>query len=130
MNEKSIQIYGYRWVVLLLFFFTNVISQILWVTYAPVTSHATKFYSVNEFYIILLSLIFLIVYIPITFLASWLIDKYDFKIGAGIGAILMGIFGFLRFFAGSNYILVFIFQIGIAIAQPFLLNTITKLSAN
>jgi len=130
MNEKSIQIYGYRWVVLLLFFFTNVTSQILWVTYAPVTSHAMEFYSVNEFYIILLSLVFLIVYIPITFLASWLIDKYNFKIGAGIGAILMGIFGFLRFFAGSNYILVFIFQIGIAIAQPFLLNTITKLSAN
>jgi MFS family permease len=88
-----------------------------------------KFYGVDEFFIIFLSLVFLIVYIPTTFLATWLIDKYDFKIGAGIGAAFMGIFGFLRFFA-TDYFLVLIFQIGIAIAQPFLLNTITKLSAN
>jgi MFS family permease len=129
MSNKNIQVYRYRWVVLLSFFFTNVISQVLWSTYAPVTSHAMKFYGVDEFFIILLSLVFLIVYIPTTFLATWLIDKYDFKIGAGIGAAFMGIFGFFRFFA-TDYFLALIFQIGIAIAQPFLLNTITKLSAN
>jgi len=130
MSTQNIQVYGYRWIVLFLFFFVNLISQILWSTYAPVTSHAMEFYGVDEFYIILLSLIFLIVYIPVTFFATWLIDKYDFKVGTGIGALFMGVFGFLRFFAGNNYILVLTFQIGIAIAQPFLLNTVTKLSAN
>jgi len=89
-----------------------------------------EFYGVDEFLVIFISLVFLIVYIPITFLATWLIDKYEFKIGASIGALLMGVFGFLRFIAGNNYILALIFSIGIAIAQPFLLNTITKLSAN
>ena len=89
MNTQNIQVYGYRWVVLLLYFFVNLISQVLWSTYAPVTSHAMEFYDVDEFHIILLSLIFLIVYIPVTFLATWLIDKYDFKVGAGIGAIFM-----------------------------------------
>jgi len=130
MSNQNIQVYGYRWIVLLLFFFTNVISNMLWTMYAPVTSLAMEFYDVEEFYIILISLMFLIVYIPITFLASWLIDKYDFKVGAGIGALLMGLFGFLRYIADNNYILALIYSIGIATAQPFLLNTITKLSAN
>ena len=130
MGTQGLQVYGYRWIVLLLFFLVNVISNILWTTYAPVTTHAMEFYGVDEFLVIFISLVFLIVYIPITFLATWLIDKYEFKIGASIGALLMGVFGFLRFIAGNNYILALIFSIGIAIAQPFLLNTITKLSAN
>jgi len=130
MSHIDVKIYRYRWVVLGVFFFTNVISNILWTTYPPVTTHAMQYYGVDEFLVILLSLIFLIVYIPITFLASWLTTKYDFKIGAGIGAILIGVFGFLRFIADNNYILALTFSIGIAIAQPFLLNTITKLSAN
>jgi len=130
MSTQVLQVYGYRWIVLLLFFLVNVISNILWTTYAPVTTHAMEFYGVDEFLVIFISLVFLIVYIPITFLATWLIDKYEFKIGASIGALLMGVFGFLRFIAGNNYILALIFSIGIAIAQPFLLNTITKLSAN
>lgn len=130
MSAQDLQTYGYRWIVLLLFFFANMVSNMLWTTYAPITSHAMEFYGVDEFYIILISLMFLIVYIPITFLAAWLIDKYNFKVGAGFGAVLMGVFGFLRYIADNNYVLALIFSIGIAIAQPFLLNTITKLSAN
>ncbi len=130
MSAHDLQTYGYRWIVLLLFFFVNVVSNMLWTTYAPITSLAMEFYGVDEFYIILISLMFLIVYIPITFLASWLIDKYNFRVGARFGAVLMGVFGFLRYIADDNYVLALIFNIGIAIAQPFLLNTITKLSAN
>ena len=130
MSKQGVQVYGYRWIVLLLFFMINVISNILWTTYAPVTTHAMEFYGVDEFLVIFISLVFLIVYIPITFLATWLINKFEFKIGASLGALLMGVFGFLRFIADNNYILALIFSIGIAIAQPFLLNTITKLSAN
>ena len=130
MAEKVPQVYGYRWIVLLLFMFANITLQMLWITYASVTSYAVLYYNVPELMIFLLSAIFMIVYIPVTFLASWLIDKYDFKIGCGIGAILAGIFGFLRFIAGNNYNLALIFVIGIAIGQPFIMNSVTKLSAN
>ncbi|MBY9014457.1 MAG: MFS transporter [Candidatus Lokiarchaeota archaeon] len=130
MEEKDIQIYGYRWIVLLLFMFTNITIQMLWISYASVTSAAMAFYNVEELSIFLLSALFMIVYIPVTFIASWTIDKYDFKIGCGIGALLAGIFGFLRFFAGNNFTLTLIFVIGIAIGQPFIMNSVTKLSAN
>ena len=130
MSTQKIEIYSYRWIVLLLYFFANVVSNMLWTNFAPVTTHAMKFYNVDEFSIIFISLMFLIVYVPVTFLAAWIIDKYDFKIGAGIGVLLNGIFGFLRCIAGNNYFLALSFSVGIAVAQPFLLNTITKLSAN
>ncbi len=130
MTETNIQIYGSRWKVLLLFMFVNITLQMLWISFASITIEAAAFYSVAELEILLLSLVFMIAYIPITFLASWIIDKYDFRIGAGIGALLAGIFGFLRFFAGNDYTMLLIFQIGIAIGQPFVLNSITRLSAN
>lgn len=130
MSEEKIQVYGYRWLVLVLFMFMNITLQILWITFASITIEAATFYGVAQLDILFLSLIFMIAYIPVTFLASWIIDKYDFRIGAGIGALLAGIFGFLRFFAGTDYMLLFIFQIGIAIGQPFVLNSITRLSAN
>jgi MFS family permease len=110
--------------------FVNITLQILWITFASITIEAAGFYGVTELEILLLSLVFMIAYIPITFLASWIIDKYDFRIGAGIGAVLAGIFGLLRYFAGNDYTLLLIFQIGIAIGQPFVLNSITRLSAN
>ena len=125
MNESKIQVYSYRWIELLLFMFVNITLQMLWISFAAVTFEAMAFYNVEELLILLLSMSFMIVYIPITFLASWLIDKHNFKIGAGIGALLAAIFGLLRFFAFTNYVLVLIFQIGIAISQPFILNSIT-----
>jgi len=131
MSEEKIQVYGYRWLVLLLFMLVNITTQILWITFAAVTIPAQAYFGgVDELSIFLLSAIFMIVYIPDTFLASWLIDKYDFKIGCGIGAVLIAIFGFLRFFAGPDYSLMLIFTIGIAIGQPFIMNSITKLSGN
>jgi len=44
--------------------------------------------------------------------------------------VLMGIFGLLRGFAGANYSLVLWSTVGIAAAQPFLLNAWTKVPAN
>lgn len=130
MESKEIEVFSYRWVVLFLFFLINVVIQILWITFAPVNSQAQAYYGVGKLEIDILSLTFMIAYIPVTLLASWLIDKFDFRVGAGFGALIMGIFGFLRPIAGSDYILLLIFQTGVAIAQPFILNAVTKLSAN
>jgi len=131
MSDKEIQVYGYRWVVLLLFFLVNAVIQILWISYAPVATTALSYYNLDDLLLVdLFSLTFMIAYIPMTFIASFLLDKYDFRIGAGIGAILMGIFGFLRYFAFQEFWVALLFQLGIAIGQPFLLNAVTKLSAN
>ena len=128
MNEDY-KLYGYRWVVLAIFMFINLTIQMLWITYAPITGLAAKFYNVTDLQIGLLSMVFMIAFIPFSIPASWVIDTYGFRIGVGIGAGLMGVFGLLRGIAGANYALVLGSTIGIAVAQPFLLNAWTTVPA-
>lgn len=130
MTTQDLKAYGYRWIVLVLFMIVNAIIQMLWISYATVTKAAENFFKTDQTSIYLLSLSFMIIYIPITFLSSWLLDKYDFKIGTIIGSLFIGIFGFLRIFTNGDYTMALIFQVGVAIGQPFFLNAVTKLSAN
>jgi MFS family permease len=71
----------------------------------------------------------MIVYIFVSFPASWTIDTFGIRKGVGLGVILTGIFGLTRGLFGSNYNLVLFSTIGLAVAQPFILNSITSLSA-
>lgn len=105
------------------------INQLLWITYAPVTSDAAKYYNVSTLSIGLLSMSFMIVFILVSIPASWVIDRYGIRIAVGIGAVLTGIFGLLRGLAGSNYSLALFAQIMIAVGQPFILNAITSIAA-
>jgi len=126
------KVYGYRWIVLLLFGFCTLINQIIWITFAAITPTATAFYgfeSTQSTPIFMLSLVFMIVYIPMNIPAALAIDKFGLKWGTGIGVILTGVFGILRA-VSPQYHWVLIFQIGCAIGQPFLLNSFTKVSSN
>lgn len=129
MEQTSFKVYGYRWAVLLAFMAIIAINQLLWITFAAITSEATKFYGVSELSIGVLSLSFMVVYIFISFPASWVIDTYGIRVGVGVGAALTGIFGLARGLAGSNYTWVLVAQIGIAIGQPFILNAVTTIAA-
>ncbi len=130
MDEKKFQVYGYRWVVLAVFMFINLTIQMMWIGYAPITGPAAKFYGVSDLQIGLLAMTFMIAFIPLSIPVSWAIDTYGFHFAVSIGAILMGVFGILRGLAGSNYSMVLWSTIGIAVAQPFLLNAWTKVPAN
>ncbi len=128
MNEKP-TLYGYRWVVLGVFMLINLAIQVLWITYAPITGLAAEYYQVTDLQIGLLSMVFMIAFIPLSIPASWVIDTYGFRIGVGIGAVLMGIFGLTRGFAGNSYGWALGSTVGIAVAQPFLLNAWTTIPA-
>lgn len=129
MEPNSFKVYPYRWAVLMAFMSIIVVNQLLWITFAPITSNAVQYYGVSELGIGLLSLSFMIVYILVSFPASWVIDTYGIRIGVGIGAALTGIFGLIRGFVASDYKLVLIAQILIAVGQPFILNAVTTVAA-
>jgi len=38
MEQTGFKVYGYRWVVLLAFMLVVVVNQLLWITFAPITS--------------------------------------------------------------------------------------------
>ncbi len=127
--DKGYKLYGYRWVVLTVFMLINLIMQTLWISYAPITGPAAAFYGVGDLQIGLLSMAFMIAFVPLSIPVSWVIDTYGFRLAVSIGAVLMGIFGLVRGLAGSNYGLVLWSTVGIAAAQPFLLNAWTTVPA-
>jgi MFS family permease len=126
---NNYKLYSYRWVVLAVFMFINLTIQMLWITYAPITGPAAAFYGVTDLKIGLLAMTFMIAFIPLSIPVSWVIDTYGFRVAVSIGAVLMGVFGLLRGFSGTNYSLVLWSTIGIAAAQPFLLNAWTTVPA-
>jgi LPXTG-motif cell wall-anchored protein len=129
MQQDNFKVYKYRWVVLLAFMLVVAINQLLWITFAPITGDAAKFYGVSDLSIGLLSMSFMIVYLVVSVPASWVIDTYGIRVAVGIGAILTGIFGVMRGLTASSYTWVLVAQIGIAIGQPFILNAVTTVAA-
>ncbi len=129
MTEGKYSVYGYRWVVLAVFMFINLTIQMLWIAYAPITGPAAKFYGVSDLQIGIFAMSFMIAFIPLSIPVSWVIDTYGFRLAVSIGAVLMGVFGLLRGLAGANYSLALVSTIGVAVAQPFLLNAWTKVPA-
>jgi MFS family permease len=128
-DDRSFRLYGYRWVVLAVFMAINLTIQMLWIGYAPITGPAARFYGVTDLQIGLLAMSFMAAFIPLSIPVSWAIDTYGFRLTVSLGAVLMGLFGVVRGLAGANYTLVLWSTIGIAVAQPFLLNAWTKVPA-
>lgn len=128
-QEAQFRAYGYRWVVLLGFVIIAVMTQVLWITFAPITSAAAQFYQTSDLMIGLLSMSFMIVFIFVFLPSAYAIDTWGFKRAVGIGAVLTAVFGLTRGIFASNFTIVLISQVGIAIGQPFVIGAITKIAA-
>jgi MFS family permease len=126
---KDFKVYRYRWVVLLAFGLLALMTQVLWITFAPITSAAAKFFRTSDLNIGLLSMSFMIVYILFFLPAAWVIDTWGFKAAVGIGATLSAVFAMTRGLFATNFTAVFLSQVGIAVGQPFVIGAITKVAA-
>ena len=129
-GAPKVQVYRYRWVVLLTYMFIGLMMQIFWICYAPITKVASETLGVSDSQIFLLMSLFMFIFIPLALPASWLIDTWGFKKSVSLGAIMMAVFGLLRGIFAEDYTLTLIMTIGLAIAQPLFLNSGTKLAAN
>ena len=124
------RVYGYRWAVLGAFVLVNITIQLLWISYAAITTQAQSYYNVSGLGVGLFAMLFMILFIPFALPAAWLIDTRGFRVAVGLGAMLMAVCGILRGLAGANFGLAIAATVGIAIGQPFLLNAWTKVPAN
>jgi MFS family permease len=129
MEKGAIRAYRYRWVILAAFMLTAAMNQALWITFAPITSDAMKFYATSEISIGILSMVFMAVYILLFLPAAWLIDTWGFRGAVSLGVALTAFFGITRGLFADNFTLVFVSQVGIALGQPLILGAITKVAA-
>ncbi|MEM2281472.1 MAG: MFS transporter [Candidatus Bathyarchaeia archaeon] len=119
---------SYRWVVLFTYMLVAVVSQILWLNFAPITRPImTTIFGVAESDVGLLSMVWPLLFIPVSIPAGILIDKKGFKFGVSIGALIMAVFAVLRIFSGENFTILLLFQSCAALGQPFVFNAISKL---
>lgn len=124
------EVHRARWGVLFAYSLVTLVLQLEWLTFAPVASEARAVYGVDAFGIDLLSLVFMLVFVVTCIPASWLIDRFGLRVGVGLGAALTGGFGLMKGLVAESYGLVVVAQIGLAIAQPLVINAVTKLAAS
>ncbi len=134
MNEKSFKTYGYRWVVLGAFMLASMMVNIQWLTHAPVARAAETFYAGqfnpnSIFNIDFLAMSYMLIYLIVSIPASYVIDTWGIKKGIGIGAAICGVSALLKGIFADSFTAQIIFQLGLAISQPFILNALTAVTA-
>jgi len=128
MDNDPIKVYPARWLMLAVFGIMASLTQVLWLSFATISGPAAAFYGKSDFMIGLLSMVFMIVYIILAIPAAWAIDTWGFKAAAGLGAVLSAGFALMRGLFATNYTIVLVAQIGIAIGQPLVIGAITKVA--
>lgn len=130
MNEQiKYKVYPYRWVVLINYMLAAAMIQLLWATYFSITTEAGQYYGfadaaegVNA--ISLLSMVFMIGMIAISFPSLAAFEKLGFKKAVGFGVVLSGVAALARGLFGQSYTAVLACTVLFAIAQPFILNAV------
>lgn len=125
MNDQF-QPERYRWVVLLVYILAGILSQLVWITFAPILPIVEALYGIGEAEVGLLSAVFPLVFIVLALPVGYYVDTRGFRKAVLVGTAFLSIFGFLRAFA-TTYVLLLTFQTLAAVGQPFIFNSISKL---
>ncbi|MDD3095668.1 MAG: MFS transporter [Candidatus Neomarinimicrobiota bacterium] len=134
MSEQNYKAYSYRWVVLSAYMLVCLVGEIQWLTHAPVARAAEAFYAGqfnpnSIFNIDFLAMSYMLVYLIVGIPASYVIDTWGIRKGIGFGAALCGISALLKGIFADSFTAQIVFQLALAISQPFLLNGLTALTA-
>ena len=124
----------YRYVILAAFMLITVAIEIQWLTHAAVARPAEVFYggqfNPDSFLNIdFLAMIYMVAFLVMSFPASYVIDTYGIRTGLAIGAVMLAVFSLMKAAFANNFTGVIIAQTGLALAQPFILNGVTAVTA-
>lgn len=120
---------GKKWAVLMAFFLVAMVNQMLWLNFSPLISFMMETYSITEDTASLMMLIFPVMYVLFSIHAGGLIDKRGYKKIITLGAMLMTLGAGVRIMH-ENFWVLFAGQALIALAQPYIINGISKLVAD
>ena len=116
-----------RWSVVVVFALLGAMTQVLWVTYAPVTDAASTYYGVSETAVGWLANVFPLLYVVLAVPAGMVLDRW-FRGGLALGAVLTAVGALLRL-VGHGYGWALLGQIVVGVAQPLVLNAITGVAS-
>lgn len=114
------------WIAIGAFALLACATQLLWLTYAPITTGAARYYGVSVGTVGWLAEIFPLVYVVLAVPAGRVLDR-SLNGGLAAGALLTALGAALRLF-GDDYGWALCGQCLVAIAQPLVLNAVGKLA--
>jgi predicted MFS family arabinose efflux permease len=115
-----------RWGIVFAFSFVVASTQLLWVTFMPITTSTAQLLHVSESDIGWLSEVFPLVYVVLAIPFGKLTDRW-FRGSLILGAVLTAAGALIRL--NPDYSAILIAQIVVSIGQPLVLNAINKISA-
>lgn len=120
---------AYRWIVLASVVPILVITQMYWLTFSAIAPQSQAYYHTTPLAISVLSMSYMIAFVIFTLPASLLADRRGLRACFLTGALITAVFGVMRGYFAASFPLVILSQLGLAVAQPFVVNPITKLAA-
>ncbi len=132
-TQKETGASPYRFIVLLVYMLLTMAIQVQWLTHAAVVRPAEVFYQGqfnpnSIFNMDFLALSYMLVFLLMSFPASYVIDTYGIRKGLVFGASLTIFFSVLKAVWAQNFTGVLVAQLGLAFAQPFIINAVTAVS--
>lgn len=115
-----------RWIVLIIFSFFSFSNAMQWVTYAPIATSVTTYFSLDTYQLNMLSMIYEIIFIIGALLTCTVFESWGVRKGVLIGSFLNALGAVLKFAPGlylPSYVSVIIPQTFNSASQLFILST-------
>jgi len=116
--------------ILIYFVLLNMANAITWISFAPVSDKAEDFWNTNSFWVNNLSLSFAAVYIPLGFLAAWVVDHKGLQLGVMLASLATAAGAWIRVTGKWGYWYALIGQTLCGCAQPIILSAPPKIASN
>lgn len=117
-----------RWGVVLAYASVCASTQVLWLTYAAITTETAKRYGVSEGAVGWLAEIFPLLYVVLALPAGALLDR-SFRPTLAASGVLVAVGGLVRL-GGQTFAWALAGQTLVAVAQPVVLSAVTKLAGH
>ncbi|XP_026885937.2 feline leukemia virus subgroup C receptor-related protein 2 isoform X3 [Electrophorus electricus] len=79
-NPVSTHLYKRRWLVVMLFSSYSLCNSYQWIQYGIINNIFMRFYNVTSFTVDWLSMVYMLMYIPLIFPVTWLLDKKGLRV--------------------------------------------------
>ena len=102
-KDSKLTAYPHRWFALAIFISHEITSNMMWITFSPISTIATCYYGVSLFWINSLSWIFMLTYVVLLYPATWVLERHGLRVTAIVGGCLNTAGAWLRFAGSGEY---------------------------
>lgn len=75
-EDHKIKVYRKRWLILIIFNIVATLNAFQWVQYTIIGNIITKYYGISSFMVEMTSLVYMIVFVPLMYPASYIMDRW------------------------------------------------------